>query len=434
MSILEDLARWVEKKPLVLMRFDKEFAESLQNSNHGFERFTFAKPHNAFEGINLPTLCLVETDEGNRLECYVGVIKAKVAVTTIDSRVTIIKLRGINISSFESFSDQMSKTRFKNTFKSKLSTAQTISILTSKLSSYIIEMLAADNANKNALEVAAFYLPRFRTIPNAEWGQTNAIQTAMAVFGLSKTAIPKIAVVRKNTSSTLSNIGAHLLEDNVIGCDSSVIPGFSLIKKDVTGKAVFENREGRLEVYTANRGSLEEMLGVDLIYVNNTLGNIVMIQYKMLEESKSEEDEDHDWIFRPDGQMESEIARMKIPSVAVEADDYRLNENPFYFKFVKRKIMNDSHQSFLISLQHLNQLLQSHRAKGPRGGIRVSYRALEGTYLRETDIISLIRSGYIGTHRVESEFLKTIISEVSKGNRALVLAWQSKIKQEDNES
>jgi hypothetical protein len=93
---------------------------------------------------------------------------------------------------------------------------------------------------------------------------------------------------------------------------------------------------------------------------------------------------------------------------------------------VKRKIVDDLQQSFLVSLDHLNQILTSPEAKGSRGGIRLSYDALDGTYLRDADMISLIRSGYVGTHRAETEALTTIISEVAKGNRALVLAWQTK--------
>lgn len=338
MSVAEELVRWVENKPLILMRFDSAFSESVHNSRHALERFTFAQPHSAFDNFKLPTLCLVSISQ----------------------------------------------------------------------------------------------LPRLRPVTNINWAQENAIQTAMTVFGLEKTAVPSMVVVKSGTSSTLSLFGVHLLEDNVIGQDASVIPGFSLIKKDVTGCSVFERNGERLVVYTANRGPLEKMLGVDLIYVNETLGNIVMIQYKMLEDEKGKNDS-HGWVFRPDKQTRNEIGRMKLPEVETGIDDYRLNRNPFYFKFVKRKI-DGSHKAFLISLGHLNQILNSPKAIGPKGGIRLSYDTLDGTYLRETDIISLIRSAYIGTHRVESNALKTIISKASKGNKAIVLAWQRKIQEGDEES
>ena len=50
------------------------------------------------------------------------------------------------------------------------------------------------------------------------------------------------------------------------------------------------------------------------------------------------------------------------------------------------------------------------------------------TYLREADMLGLIRSGYIGTHKVETAALATIIEEAAKGNKAVVLAWQQKIE------
>ena len=119
---------------------------------------------------------------------------------------------------------------------------------------------------------------------------------------------------------------------------------------------------------------------------------------------------------------------MRLPGFAGSLRGYRLSRNPFFFKFVKRKVVDDSHQSFLVSLDHLNEILAAPTTKGPRGGIRVSYEALDGTYLREADMIGLIRSGYIGTHRAETEALATIMVEVAKGNRAVVLAWQQRVR------
>jgi len=55
-----------------------------------------------------------------------------------------------------------------------------------------------------------------------------------------------------------------------------------------------------LEVFTANRRELEHCFGVDLIYVNLTKQNVVMLQYKMLEPS-SKSDDQTDWVYRPDG-------------------------------------------------------------------------------------------------------------------------------------
>ena len=59
----------------------------------------------------------------------------------------------------------------------------------------------------------------------------------------------------------------------------------------------------------------------------------------------------------------------------------------------------------------------------------MSYDGLDGTYLREADMIGLIRSGYVGTHGAETTALKVIIDSVAKGSKAVVLAWQRKMQQ-----
>ena len=215
----------------------------------------------------------------------------------------------------------------------------------------------------------------------------------------------------------------------MVHADASRLPGFGTIAPDVTGRAVFEKDGERLVIYTANRLPLEKMLGVDLVYINETRGNVVMVQYKMLEESKRGSQR-MDWLFRPDAQLRKEISRMRLPSFAGPLGDYRLNRNPFFFKFVKRKVVNESRQCFYLSLEHLNQLLAAPKTKGPRGGVRVSFAALDGTYLREADMLGLIRSGYIGTYRAETAALATIIASVARGNRAVVLAWQQRIQGE----
>jgi hypothetical protein len=120
---------------------------------------------------------------------------------------------------------------------------------------------------------------------------------------------------------------------------------------------------------------------------------------------------------------------MRLPAFAGALGDYRLSRDPFFFKFVKRKVVDDSHQSFIVSLGHLNQILATPRAKGPKQGVRVSYEALGGTYLREPDLLGLMRSGYVGTHGAETKALATVIAEAARGNRAVVLAWQQKMKE-----
>ena len=48
MSAATKIAKWVQKKPMILIRFDEAFSESLHNSRQGFEHLTMVKPHSAY--------------------------------------------------------------------------------------------------------------------------------------------------------------------------------------------------------------------------------------------------------------------------------------------------------------------------------------------------------------------------------------------------
>ncbi len=445
MSLITKLPNWFETKPLVLLRFPDGFEQAIAESKNGLSRFTFAKPHGSFHELKLPTLCLVEMRDGSTRKCFVGVAKTKAAITTLDSRLTVLKLQSLKLASLDAIGVQLTESLFRTKLKQKLEAPYLAQSLSPQLSAAIVEALAADPENRKAIEAAAFHIPKLRKIASAEWEQFDAIKTAMAAFGISKSAFPEIIHVPADSDSTLNYLDSHyapteeeraeasVLEDNVIAKDASLIPGFELIEKHMTGRAVFFNSGERLEVYTANKGPLEEMLGVDLIYVNEATGNMVMVQYKMLTTHTDPVTVKTDWIFRPDDQFKLEVGRMKLLPVNAKADDYRLNRSPFFFKFVKRKGDGETHASFVVSLDHLNQYLDSAKSKGPKGGVRISFESLEGVYLRETDLLGLIRSGYVGTHRIETDALKPIIKAVSEGKRALVLAWQKKIKQESGE-
>src|SRR5438876_910220 len=93
------------------------------------------------------------------------------------------------------------------------------------------------------------------------------------------------------------------------------------------------------------------MLGVDLIYVNDAIGSIVMIQYKMLEPETNSDGKRTDWVARYDKQFEKEVARMKLPEISHLVDDYRIHRNPFFLKFVRRVGTGHLHHSYVLSLE-----------------------------------------------------------------------------------
>jgi hypothetical protein len=231
--------------------------------------------------------------------------------------------------------------------------------------------------------------------------------------------------IEKADGTELSRYWLH--EDSVVEHDARQVPGLKLTNVHVTGRAVFRRGSEILEVYTANRRPLERVFGVDLIYHNLHRKSLVMVQYKMLNPHPKRRVPGvfPDWIYRPDSKLAREISRMK----SVRADlprlsrGYRLNPSMFYMKFVRRDRIGSS-AAITIPLEHFEQLQSQPANRGPRGSLRVSYNALNGSYLRDDAFFNLIRSGYIGAYASTTALLLPLIQSLVNGDHAVVLAVQ----------
>lgn len=426
------LKNHVKNRPLAIFKFNEIDSLAVLESRRGAHRFSFTRAHENFNKLKTPAPCIIYLKDGKEEECFFGIAKSQQSVSTLDSRVNIHNAHRINPSNPESLANLLPNDRIRSFFNKKVA-GNLVSILTAKSSSHIIETLSEDKANHQALKVVADMLGGLKHLHLAARQQYSAIQMAIASFGLSKTDEPYCIYTQKGRDTSLLYMpSARLFEDNVIAHDARSIPGFKIIESDVTGRAVFIKGKEKLEVYTANRNKLETILGVDLIYINAVKKNIIMVQYKMLEQLENKnEDSKYDWIFRPDKQFEKEKNKMVLLKSNAKQTDYRLNNDPFYFKFVKRIKSDGSIDGMIIPLEHLEKILANPDLKGPKGGTIISYDSLEGRYLRETEFLNLIRAGYIGTHNEETEELRSIIEEVAKGNKAIVLAWQSKLSEHD---
>jgi hypothetical protein len=92
MSAAVEIAKWVKDKPMILIRFDETFSESLNNSRQGFEHLTIVKPHSVFQDFKLPTICLMEIHDYPTTKCYLATATRRKPVSTFDSRLTSVSL------------------------------------------------------------------------------------------------------------------------------------------------------------------------------------------------------------------------------------------------------------------------------------------------------------------------------------------------------
>ena len=420
---LQKFINHVERKPFNIIRFDEEAWEALKQSRLGVSEFTFARSHHSLNGLSKNSVCILSGTYEGAQELYIGLVQSKSAVTTLESRVKISRCSKLSTSNEQALQAISTNKVHSGNLKRRLATRKQEISLSSKLSSHLVEELAKEESNLLVFQRFHAAINRPRVFGKNIAQQHDAIQIAMKAFGLggNDSAVELTGVANKQTA--LASV--RLLEDAVIEHDARVLPDYNLIKSDVTGRASFEKNGKRLDVYTANKRPLEKVLGVDLIYVNLTHNNIVMVQYKMLEKQQKKNGFP-DWIYRPDKQLKKELQRMKTFSSHQVASpkEYRLNSGVFYMKFVKRNGLIHN-GGVILPLKHFKKVRKHKKSKGKRGGIRISYNALNGQYMRSGPFVNLISSGYIGSHVETTEHLTALIKAIVADGRSVVAAIES---------
>lgn len=419
---LRILKQLVEKKPIVFLRFEDEEWTRLLESRLGVNEFTIARSHSLLERVRVPTPCLIQGESDSGQNLYFGLISSRSAVTTLESRIKIRHGVQIQPESEADLIKLVSEMPHAQNLKKKLRSTASVEILSPKLSSHLVEKLASIKANHGAMRVVAESLSAPKKFKGPAALQEDAVRTALKAFDLTDNdrALTLELVERRETALARVSI----MEDSVIEHDARHIPGYDLVHSDLTGRAVFEKGDERLEVFTANRRPLEHVFGVDLIYLNVTQQNVVMLQYKMLEPLRKG-GAINDWIYRPDAKLKDEIRRMRMFTAEQPPalHEYRLNPAVFYLKFVKRD-GSLKNSSIIMPIEHFEKLRTDPACEGPKKGLRVSYKSLSGRYLRQGAFLDLVRSAYIGGHAETTAHLKTLVEAVLKNGRAVVIAIQ----------
>ncbi|MGH2396269.1 MAG: hypothetical protein ACRDFW_04625 [bacterium] len=422
MPWLDVLKQLVEKKPIVVLRFDESEWECLRDSRRSVNEFTIARPHAFLKGVKAPTPCLIQGNSDDDEHLYFGLISSRSPVTTLESRIKVRRSVQIQPNSTTELFRLVTQEPHAKNLKSRLQGRASVVTLSPKLSSHLIERLASIDNNRGAMRAVAESLSTPKRFQGTAALQEDAVRAALMAFGLTPNDQALSLELVAGRETALARVS--IMEDSVIEHDARHIPGYDLVRSDLTGHAVFERGEDRLEVFTANRRSLEHCFGVDLIYLNASRQNIVMLQYKMLEPSR-EETQETDWIYRPDAKLDAQIQRMQAFAVdhPPRAHEYRLNPTVFYLKFVKRD-GSISNGGIITPLDHFEKYRRDPACQGPKKGLRVSYRSLSGRYLRQSAFLDLIRAGYIGAHAETTEHMKVLVDAVLQGGRSVVAAIQ----------
>lgn len=413
----------VKNKPIVLFRFSESEWEILRNSRRGTNAFTFARTHESLKNVSPPTACLLTGNEYEQdAEMHFGLLESRGAVTTLETRLKITTAEPIKPSSETEILGLVTKNSLKGILRRRLESKETVVKLSSVVSAHLIKKLAETPSNRRILRAVVENLQSPVRYSSNIGLQKDAVALSLKAFGLPSGAMASALYVADDQETALA--GYSILEDAVIEHDARVVPEFTLSESDLTGRAVFRKDSEMLEVITANKRPLENALGIDLIYLNAIKQNIVMVQYKMLEPSRTAEQTD--WLYRPNKQLKKEISRMKrfSKSHAPGPLEYRINPQVYYLRFVRRDAALGK-QAVTMPIDHFKTLRKDPGCKGPRGAFRISYDTLDGRYLRQEGFLDLLRSGYIGAYAQETNDLTNLIRAIIRNDRAVVFAKQS---------
>lgn len=427
---LDALRQHVQTKPCVILRLDESDSGQLHASRRGLNEFTLARAHELCADIKTPTICLIfgklsewATPEKIEHFAYIGLVSSRSPVTTLETRIKIKRAVSMAPDTEQAVSTLLNGTVHATQLQKKLQSSADVLVLSPKLSGALIDALVAISANQGPIRAVAESLTAPKRYANFAAMQEDAVQTALKAFGLAASDRASRIDLVESQSTALARV--PLMEDSVIEHDARAVPGYTLSASHITGRALFEKGADKLEVFTANRRDLEHVFGVDLIYLNLTKKNIVMVQYKMLEPN-GRLGEPTDWLYRPDPKMADEVRRMRaFAGTHVGSPlEYRLNPEVFYLKFVRRN-GSLANGSIITPVDHYERLLQDPSCKGSRGAIRISYNTLGGRYIRQGTFLDLIQSGYIGAYADTTAALVTLVEAVLCGDRAVVAAVQS---------
>jgi hypothetical protein len=233
-----------------------------------------------------------------------------------------------------------------------------------------------------------------------------------------------------DTNSIFDGIGEiRGLEDILVLHDLNGMEGWEPVRAHKYPMKTFENGDSVLTVVLGNKLPLERQLGVDLIYINETLPSVVFVQYKVMRGADGEEG------YRPDDQMEKEIRRMdRVAELLASAesdttcDGYRLGGDPFFLKFCKGVL--DQEEVGMVPGHYLplgfwKRVAVDPRVRGPRDGVKVTPSNLP-RYLTPTDFRELVTRGWIGTTGLQANIIVPLIQEIVQSGRTVALAIKSR--------
>ena len=274
--------------------------------------------------------------------------------------------------------------------------------------------------------------------------QRDAVVTSLEIAGIPKEKLKINFQPDENSSGSITSIfdtdaTVTTIEDLAILQDlDNTSEDWIFVKRQHYPAKTFVSGENKLTVVLANKLPLELQLGVDLVYVNETMKSVVFVQYKMFAGIDGEDG------YRPNDQLSVEIDRMDVAAATlakVAADDscdgYRFGSDPFFLKFCSKLL---SHKTgghvpgIYVPVSYWKRLLKAVTGKGKNGGTVVHAETFGKRYFTPTHFIDMVTRGWVGTSALQTDVLAEYLKNMLEGKKGVVLAIKSLIKNNSEEA
>ncbi|GAB3277456.1 hypothetical protein GCM10027456_68930 [Kineosporia babensis] len=201
------------------------------------------------------------------------------------------------------------------------------------------------------------------------------------------------------------DVGQTVLEDHLIDADIRTLAHWFEEKSTGGGHTewrTFRNRTGSqvMHVMSSNRTRVEERMGVDLVYWNQTERSYVLIQYKKM---TYDDGPNQEWFYRPDRHLHAELSKMaeaEPMSSPDGPDSFRLSVSPSYVKLCEQSVFTAGESQWVegmyLPAAQMRDLVGPDGPKGPHGGSRLTYSNV-GRYLNNSLFFDLLTYGHIGS-------------------------------------
>lgn len=258
--------------------------------------------------------------------------------------------------------------------------------------------------------------------------QRDAVALGLEIAGFdSRLALPESSNTDLPFLAGLDDGGTS--EAAIIRHDASRFEGWKLIDVTVQDVVSFEDPADpnrKVAVIYTDKEPLEKLTGTDLIYYRTSVPGYVLVQYKRMERVPDKSANER-WEYRPDKQLDKDFERMRlwaIESAITSTPDWRLSQEPFYFKLVEndmRRPMGDKLVKGMYFPRTLFELLQeSPTIAGPRGGKVIGWHNA-GRYLEKDEFVTLLQRGWIGSTNAVTDQITQIVQQALQRKRGVVI-------------